>query len=168
MLTNTAPACRVKQYHKVPPIPHPGSILCECGSNYPNHHIPEKGTTRLGGSGCGGASISLPMSRIRRSSVTQFLTNLIISLMKSIDIRSEAAVKLLGEFLDMDSANIPDGKPVNAEHFAHGERVRSIFDIIQRLTSNIRSLLLRPITVQGSLRVRYDRPGRSSSSFIFP
>ncbi|TEB19918.1 hypothetical protein FA13DRAFT_1743749 [Coprinellus micaceus] len=45
---------------------------------------------------------------------TPFLTNLIISLMKSIDIRSESAVKLLAEFLDMDG-----GKSVNAEHFAH-------------------------------------------------
>ena len=49
--------------------------------------------------------------------------------MKSIDIRSEAAVNLLAEFLDMD-----DGHDIhaqgqagsgevrrNAEHFAHGE-----------------------------------------------
>lgn len=35
--------------------------------------------------------------------------------MKSIDIRSESAVKLLAEFLDMDT-----GERVNAEHFAHG------------------------------------------------
>lgn len=35
--------------------------------------------------------------------------------MKSIDIRSESAVKLLAEFLDMDTS-----ERVNAEHFAHG------------------------------------------------
>lgn len=37
--------------------------------------------------------------------------------MKSLDIRSEPAVRLLAEFLDMDSG----GERVNAEHFAHGE-----------------------------------------------
>lgn len=37
--------------------------------------------------------------------------------MKSLDIRSEAAVRLLAEFLDMDSGE----ERVNAEHFAHGE-----------------------------------------------
>ena len=41
--------------------------------------------------------------------------------MKSIDIRSESAVKLLSEFLDMDSQYTADGKFVNAEHFAHGQ-----------------------------------------------
>ncbi|KAI0338787.1 hypothetical protein BDW22DRAFT_1337477 [Trametopsis cervina] len=44
----------------------------------------------------------------------EFLTTFTISLMKSIDIRSESAVKLLAEFLDMDT-----GERVNAEHFAH-------------------------------------------------
>ena len=42
--------------------------------------------------------------------------------MKSIDIRSESAVKLIAEFLDMDvdrSGGVGDRK--NAEHFAHGE-----------------------------------------------
>ncbi|KAF9479848.1 hypothetical protein BDN70DRAFT_771058, partial [Pholiota conissans] len=33
----------------------------------------------------------------------EFLTTLIISLMKAIDIRSESAVKLISEFLDMDA-----------------------------------------------------------------
>jgi hypothetical protein len=40
----------------------------------------------------------------------------VVSLMKSIDIRSEAAVRLLAEFLDMDSE-----ERSNAEHFAHGK-----------------------------------------------
>ena len=49
----------------------------------------------------------------------QFLVTFVISLMKSIDIRSESAVKLLAEFLDMD-AYVPGERHVNAEHFAHG------------------------------------------------
>ncbi|TFK22516.1 hypothetical protein FA15DRAFT_671405 [Coprinopsis marcescibilis] len=49
----------------------------------------------------------------------EFLTNLIISLMKAIDIRSESAVKLLSEFLDLDAPYVPGGSHVNAEHFAH-------------------------------------------------
>ncbi|KAF9052419.1 hypothetical protein BDZ89DRAFT_427250 [Hymenopellis radicata] len=43
----------------------------------------------------------------------EFLTTFTISLMKSIDIRSESAVKLIAEFLDLD------GGKENAEHFAH-------------------------------------------------
>jgi hypothetical protein len=43
--------------------------------------------------------------------------------MKAIDIRSESAVKLLSEFLDLDAPYIEGGRHVNAEHFAHGERV---------------------------------------------
>lgn len=39
--------------------------------------------------------------------------------MKSIDIRSESAVKLLSEFLDMDAPYVPGGRHANAEHFAH-------------------------------------------------
>ncbi len=50
----------------------------------------------------------------------QFLTNLIISLMKAIDIRSESAVKLLAEFLDLDAPYEAGNHHVNAEHFAHG------------------------------------------------
>lgn len=46
---------------------------------------------------------------------------MIISLMKSIDIRSETAVKLLSEFLDLDAPYIPGGRHVKAEHFAHGQ-----------------------------------------------
>ena len=41
--------------------------------------------------------------------------------MKSIDIRSESAVKLLSEFLDMDAPYTPGERHVNAEHFAHGK-----------------------------------------------
>ncbi|KAK0438523.1 uncharacterized protein EV420DRAFT_1209068 [Desarmillaria tabescens] len=44
----------------------------------------------------------------------EFFTTFTISLMKSIDIRSESAVKLLAEFLDIDT-----GGRVMAEHFVH-------------------------------------------------
>ena len=36
--------------------------------------------------------------------------------MKQLDIRSEPAIKLIAEFLDMDN----EGRKTNAEHFAHG------------------------------------------------
>lgn len=48
--------------------------------------------------------------------------------MKSLDLRSEPAIKLLAEFLDMDTPYLvgsPDEPSCprfhNAEHFAHGE-----------------------------------------------
>jgi len=41
--------------------------------------------------------------------------------MKSIDIRSESAIKLLAEFLDMDGPYVQGGRHVHAEHFAHGK-----------------------------------------------
>ena len=40
--------------------------------------------------------------------------------MKSIDIRTESAVKLLAEFLDMETQYVAGERHVNAEHFAHG------------------------------------------------
>ncbi|KAH9977465.1 hypothetical protein BJV74DRAFT_860853 [Russula compacta] len=49
----------------------------------------------------------------------EFLVTFVISLMKSIDIRSESAIKLLAEFLDMDTPYVPGERHVNAEHFAH-------------------------------------------------
>lgn len=41
--------------------------------------------------------------------------------MKSVDIRSESAVKLLSEFLDMEVPYSEGHRFKNAEHFAHGE-----------------------------------------------
>ncbi|KAI6043584.1 hypothetical protein EDC04DRAFT_2650628 [Pisolithus marmoratus] len=49
----------------------------------------------------------------------EFLTMFTISLMKSIDIRSESAIKLLAEFLDMDKPYVEGARHTNAEHFAH-------------------------------------------------
>ncbi|KAF5376455.1 hypothetical protein D9615_008609 [Tricholomella constricta] len=56
----------------------------------------------------------------------EFLTSFTISVMKAIDIRSESAVKLLAEFLDMDSPYVEGGRHVNAEHFAHGKVIAVI------------------------------------------
>ncbi|RPD55246.1 hypothetical protein L226DRAFT_470621 [Lentinus tigrinus ALCF2SS1-7] len=47
----------------------------------------------------------------------EFLTTFMVSLMKSLDIRSEPAVRLLSEFLDMDAEG--GHERANAEHFAH-------------------------------------------------
>ena len=41
--------------------------------------------------------------------------------MKAIDIRTETAVKLLAEFLDMDTSYREEERHTNAEHFAHGK-----------------------------------------------
>ncbi|KAG8905865.1 hypothetical protein FRB99_008076 [Tulasnella sp. 403] len=49
----------------------------------------------------------------------EFLTSFILALMKSLDIRSEPAVKLLSEFLDVDTPYSETGSKANAEHFAH-------------------------------------------------
>ncbi|KAI6127309.1 hypothetical protein F5141DRAFT_383823 [Pisolithus sp. B1] len=49
----------------------------------------------------------------------EFLTLFTISLMKSTDFRSESAIKLLAEFLDMDEPYVEGARYTNAEHFAH-------------------------------------------------
>ncbi|KAJ6510821.1 hypothetical protein C8R45DRAFT_965289 [Mycena sanguinolenta] len=49
----------------------------------------------------------------------EFLTSFTLSIMKAIDIRSESAVKLLSEFLDLDAPYVEGGRHINAEHFAH-------------------------------------------------
>ena len=65
------------------------------------------------------------------STLWQFLVTFVISLMKSIDIRSESAIKLLAEFLDMDTQYVAGDRHVNAEHFAHGpSRVLSAAPIL--------------------------------------
>jgi hypothetical protein len=48
----------------------------------------------------------------------QFLTTYIVSLMKSIDIRSEPAVRLLADFLDERGSTGRDRR--GAEQFSHG------------------------------------------------
>ena len=46
----------------------------------------------------------------------EFLTTYILSLLKAIDIRSDPAIRLLAEFLDLPTG---PGYPHGAEHFAH-------------------------------------------------
>ena len=58
-----------------------------------------------------------------RIDLLQFLTTFIISLMRSIDIRTEASIKLLAEFLDYGMPYTPGERFPNAEHFAHGARL---------------------------------------------
>ncbi|KAA1473271.1 hypothetical protein DENSPDRAFT_866005 [Dentipellis sp. KUC8613] len=70
----------------------------------------------------------------------EFLTTFVLSLMKSIDIRSESAVKLLAEFLDMDAPYTPGGRHVNSEHFAH--------EIYSYLRSPYRDLAVYDTVVQ--------------------
>lgn len=64
--------------------------------------------------------VCLPLPNCTTFEPSQFLVTFVISLMKSIDIRSESAVKLLAEFLDMETQYIAGERHVNAEHFAHG------------------------------------------------
>ncbi|KZT01108.1 uncharacterized protein LAESUDRAFT_664641 [Laetiporus sulphureus 93-53] len=73
----------------------------------------------------------------------EFLTTFTLSLMKSLDIRSEPAVRLLAEFLDMDSG----GERVNAEHFAH--------ELYSYLRSPYRDLAIYDTVVQVGRRVRF-------------
>lgn len=65
--------------------------------------------------------------------------------MKSLDLRSESSVKLLAEFLDMDTPYYV-GDPEdpcrarfpNAEHFAHGKRLINKSSFWQRMISHPR------------------------------
>lgn len=69
----------------------------------------------------------------------QFLTTFTLSLMKSLEIRSEPAIRLLAEFLDMDN----DGQRVYAEHFAHGE-YGSVTGSIRKFAARLSLCSLRP------------------------
>ncbi|KAG9001615.1 hypothetical protein FRB94_003414 [Tulasnella sp. JGI-2019a] len=80
----------------------------------------------------------------------EFLTTFILALMKSIDIRAESAVKLLSEFLDMDTPYTETGRKVNAEHFAH--------ELYTYLRSPYRELSTYDSVIQ------YDAPTLSRSS----
>ena len=80
----------------------------------------------------------------------QFLVTFVISLMKSIDIRSQTAVKLLAEFLDIEVPYTPDARFINAEHFAHGTYNAVPFSAGLLLTRGHRDLLFCPVSVQRS------------------
>ena len=77
--------------------------------------------------------------------------------MKSIDIRSESAVKLLAEFLDMDG-----DKSVNAEHFAHGQlpRLSCASWLVADSLLPFRGILLHPIALQRPICLRHHRSGK--------
>ncbi|KAF9506541.1 hypothetical protein BS47DRAFT_395754 [Hydnum rufescens UP504] len=50
----------------------------------------------------------------------EFLTAFVLSLLRTIDIRSEPAIRVLAEFLDLGGAPYTEGAAKsNAEHFAH-------------------------------------------------
>jgi hypothetical protein len=83
--------------------------------------------------------------------------------MKSIDIRTESAVKLLAEFLDMDTQYVAGERHVNAEHFAHGpSEFWALPATICVLISSVapcfcffyRNILLSTLTIQRSRHVR--------------
>ena len=65
--------------------------------------------------------------------------------MKSLDIRSESAVKLLAEFLDIDAEYDAENPRANAEHFAHGQNTfspltkKELTQIFAELYSYLRS-----------------------------
>ncbi|THH10917.1 hypothetical protein EW145_g985 [Phellinidium pouzarii] len=69
----------------------------------------------------------------------EFLTTFIISLMKALDIRSESAVKLLTEFLDMDTPYVEGNRFRNAEHFAHElySYIRSPYKSLSTYDANV-------------------------------
>jgi hypothetical protein len=84
-----------------------------------------------------------------------------LSLMKSIEIRSESAIKLLAEFLDMDTEYVEGQRYPNAEHFAHGGCLkRTHIPSYAHSFGDDRGLFLSPIPVQGPLRVRHGSPVR--------
>jgi len=80
----------------------------------------------------------------------QFLVTFVISLMKSIDIRSESAIKLLAEFLDMDAPYVPGERHINAEHFAHGSSIlahlHQVFNLVF-YSLHSRNILLFALTL---------------------
>ncbi|KAI9060814.1 hypothetical protein FKP32DRAFT_1613453 [Trametes sanguinea] len=102
-------------------------------------------------------SISRATSFIRRELMVwtgldvEFLTTFTISLMKSLDIRSEPAVRLLAEFLDMDAA--PGHERDNAEHFAHELYcyLRSPFRDLTAYDSNVQVAVLFPVEFEATV-----------------
>jgi len=92
----------------------------------------------------------------------EFLTTFTVSLLKSIDIRSEPAVKLLSEFLDLDSehelqvVSRNDSPRANAEHFAH--------ELYCYLRSPYRSLAAYDSSVQYDPPVDVPPPHQEASS----
>ena len=51
----------------------------------------------------------------------EFLANYIVSLIKTLDLRSEVAIKLLSDLLDPGISYSEESRKPNAEHLAHGK-----------------------------------------------
>lgn len=77
---------------------------------------------------------------------SKFLTSFILSLVKSIDIRTEAAVKLIGEFLDLSGRRSPSGGTI-AEHFVHGGHFIYVYSTVQCSKFLYRIILVFALTV---------------------
>ncbi|TRM66794.1 hypothetical protein BD626DRAFT_164272 [Schizophyllum amplum] len=90
----------------------------------------------------------------------EFLTTFIISIMKSIDIRSESAVKLLAEFLDMDSPYLEGNRHPNAEHFAH--------EVYSFVRSPYKDLFVYDRVVQYDTDIPYPAASRHRPSHYSP
>ena len=54
-------------------------------------------------------------------------------MLKAIDLRSESAIKLLAEFLDIDLVYQTGERFPNAEHFAHGTYLTQLRDCRVRI-----------------------------------
>lgn len=105
--------------------------------------------------------------RVWQNLDVEFLTTFIISLMKAIDIRAESAVKLLSEFLDLDTPYTEGQRHPNAEHFAHeiycyirSGRDLSIYDKLVQYDSSPDHL---PHELEREDRWRYESRSRSRS-----
>ncbi|KAF7794146.1 hypothetical protein EIP86_005277 [Pleurotus ostreatoroseus] len=106
--------------------------------------------------------------RVWDSLDVEFLTTFTISLMKSLDIRSESAVKLLAEFLDIDAEYDAENPRANAEHFAHElySYLRSPFRDLSVYDSVVQydtPADVPPLREQGSSRWHVADPARSPS-----
>jgi hypothetical protein len=51
----------------------------------------------------------------------EFLANYIVTLIKTLDLRSEAAIKLLSDLLDPNISYSEESRKPNTEHLAHGK-----------------------------------------------
>ncbi|KAG1814797.1 hypothetical protein EV424DRAFT_1325857, partial [Suillus variegatus] len=106
--------------------------------------------------------------RVWQNFDVEFLTTFINSLMKSIDIRAESAIKLLSEFLDLDTPYIEGQSHPNAEHFAQWSiycymrsgRDLSIYDNLVQYDTSPDSL---PYEQEGENVWCYDSRSRSRS-----
>ncbi|WRT65329.1 uncharacterized protein IL334_002272 [Kwoniella shivajii] len=93
----------------------------------------------------------------------EFLTTYIISLLKTIDIRSEPAIRLLTDFLDINENEFEEFPPNASEHFAHElySYLRSPFKELWRWDEVIQ---YDPVPSHQSHRSRSPSPARKSHS----